>query len=386
MKAAAAILWPRRSCASIESRTTLLAQPDDLLLPVHAATDHRPRHDLLRQAIVARLMGSPFVARVLEAAFRQLDAAPRLAAKIDGWTADPAASAMALRLNSALHALARQGHRPDLTRLYRDGEGDFDHVLRGVLTLDEPFIIAWMQHPTQTNEVGRAALFMAALMQLDGGSALPVELLELGASAGLNLNLARYHHVLADIDCGETGAAVRIEPLWSGPRPAVHPLHIATARGVDLNPVDLADPAARARLLAYVWPGEVQRMRQLAAAIAIARLHPPQVEQGRAGDWLAAQLDRPQASGTRRVVLHSMVMQYLALDERRAIHMQLSRAGASATPERPLALIALEWRADRTEVTLAVTHWWGGRAEHGDGVPRVVATCHPYGQWIDWRG
>ncbi|MFX8801622.1 DUF2332 family protein, partial [Acinetobacter baumannii] len=80
--------------------------------------------------------------------------------------------------------------------------------------------------------VGRAALFMAALMQLDGGSALPVELLELGASAGLNLNLARYHHVLADIDCGATGAAVRIEPLWSGPRPAVHPLHIATARGV----------------------------------------------------------------------------------------------------------------------------------------------------------
>lgn len=340
------------------------------------------RETLLRQARVARKLGSGFVAHVLEAAHRQLGAAPRLAALIDGWPGDPAAGAMAMRLNSAFHALARKGYDPVLATLYREQRGDFDGALAQAMAGAEPFILEWMAHPTQTNEVGRAASFMAALMHIDGGTGIPNELLELGASAGLNLNLARYGYVLGGQACGNRRAKVAITPRWSGFVPRIVPVEVVAARGVDLNPVDLSSADERERMMAYVWPGEARRARRLANAIALARAHPPHVEQGSAGDWLDAQLQMPQQPGVRRVVMHSMVMQYLSDRERRAVMSRLAWAGARATRACPLAWIALEWKADRSEVLLQITDWRG----EGEGTTQTIAACHPYGKWIEWRG
>lgn len=294
-----------------------------------------------------------------------------------------------MRLNSAFHAIARKGENAALTALYRDGHGDLDAVITHTMTASETFILEWISHPTQTNEVGRAASFMAALMHLDDGSGMPNELLELGASAGLNLNLARYGYVLGEQACGCADARIAIQPRWSGAAPRICTVDIAAARGVDLNPIDLTCPDAGERLMAYVWPGQPFRSQQLARAIALARRHPPQVEQGRAGDWLDTQLRIPQRPGVRRVVMHSMVMQYLGTSERRAVMTQLAWAGARATPTCPLAWIALEWNADRSAVLLQMTEW-SGAAEakngRGNGTTRNIAACHPYGEWIEWRG
>jgi hypothetical protein len=54
-------------------------------------------------------------------------------------------------------------------------------------------------------------------------------------------------------------------------------------------------------------------------------------------------------------------------------------AGARATEARPLAWLSLEWTPGRERVELALTCW-------PDGVRRVLATCHPYGEWFDWHG
>ena len=66
------------------------------------------------------------------------------------------------------------------------------------------------------------------------------------------------------------------------------------------------------------------------------------------------------------------------LSSREAI-AAVEAAGARATPDRPLAWVALE--ANRTVHLheLVVRHW------PGDGEPVMLARAHPHGASVDWR-
>jgi hypothetical protein len=292
---------------------------------------------------------------------------------------------MALRLNSGLHALARAaertGRHASLGALYRDLDGDFDLALAQALAHGEAFLLGWMGQPTQTNEVGRSAAFMGALMELQALAPLPVELLEIGSSAGLNLNLHHYSYRLGGQRYGAALGRVRIAPVWQGRSPPCHALTVTGARGVDLHPLDVANVPERERLMAYVWPGDRRRARRLQAAIAVAQDYPPRIEHGQAGAWLAARLQAPQAAGTWRVLMHSMVMQYIAPAEQQAIKERLRAAGQAASADAPLAVIGYEWREDRSAVELTLTDWRGGEPQS-----RLLAICHPYGHKVEWLG
>ena len=54
---------------------------------------------------------------------------------------------------------------------------------------------------------------------------------------GLNLNLARYAYRLGSLRAGAVLSPVEIAPQWHGPEPAPASVEIASARGVDLNPL-----------------------------------------------------------------------------------------------------------------------------------------------------
>lgn len=336
-----------------------------------------PPGELARQATIARALGSRFVAAVLAAGDRQLCRAPRTATLIATWPGDPAEAALAMRFNAALHALARRGASPALVDLYRRRRGDFDAVLGATLAAEDDFICSWMRHPTQTNEVGRAAAIVAALMVLHRDTGLPVELLELGSSAGLNLNLAHYSYDLGGVQAGTAGARVHLAPVWRGRSPPARPIELVAARGVDIAPLDAADAATRERLIAHVFADQPNRVVRLIEALRLARLHPPVVDRADAATWLVAQLAIPQPHGRCRTVVHSMVLQYLTPQDRRTIHAAMAAAGEVATSARPLARIQFEWTAARDEVQLLLTEW-------PTGVRRHLATCHPYGASLDW--
>ena len=119
---------------------------------------------LADHARVVRDLGSTFVAAILEAGERQLYRAPQTARLIADWPGDAAADALAMRFNGALHALARRGDRPALTGLYARQDGDFDGVIGDAIADADGFVAEWMREPPQTNEVGRTAAIMAALM------------------------------------------------------------------------------------------------------------------------------------------------------------------------------------------------------------------------------
>jgi len=337
------------------------------------------RHAFVRQAENCRSAGSSFVAAVLEAVDRQLSFAPLSSEMVQGWTGDPAAAAIALRVNGALHALARRGSPKYLADLYSGEHDDFDGAIAEALSQEDQFIADWIRYPTQTNEVARGAAIMSALMAVAAERPMPFQLLELGSSCGLNLNLARYSYKLGAVSAGDPSSPVRIEPQWRGADPPVAPVSIASAHGVDLNPLSALDPAHRERLLSFTWADQPSRSRRLEAALAVAIAHPPKVHRGDAKLWLTQRLAERQPEGVCRAVVHTMFLQYLSDRDRQEVAAMMAAAGAGATEDRPLIEIGLEWTADRREVQLRFTRW-------PDGESAVLATCHPYGDWVSWRG
>jgi hypothetical protein len=78
-----------------------------------------------------------------------------------------------------------------------------------------------------------------------------------------------------------------------------------------------------------------------------------------------------------------MVLQYASPSERTAIDAAFALAGGQASPDRPLARVSIEWRADRKAVELRIAEW---NTLKGSGASRLAAICHPYGEWIEWLG
>lgn len=336
------------------------------------------RAELSRQAAVCRDLGSDFVANVLEAAQRQLHHAPMTEVVIASWPGDRAAAALAMRLNGALHAIARRRSVADLTALFAGQHHNFDRAIAAALASCDAFILEWLRDPTQTNEVGRSAALMAALMVAADRFAMPFELYELGTSCGLNLNLGRYNFDLGGVAAGDAQSILHIAPDWRGSAPKAAQVTIATASGADLHPLDARSASSCERLLAFIWADQHNRTRRLERALEIARAYPPRIDKAEAIGWIARKLAARQTPGVCRVVFHSMFRQYLPTAARTELADLVSAAGARATPQEPLACISLEWTPERTEVQLALTCW-------PDGQSQVLATCHPYGDWIDWR-
>ena len=336
-------------------------------------------HAFARQAQNCRSAGSTFVASVLEAVDRQLSHGPLSSGIVRGWMGDPAAAAVALRVNGALHALARRGEPRYLAELYSGEHDDFDGAVATALSQEDQFIADWIRSPTQTNEVARGAGIMSALMAVASERPMPFQLLELGASCGLNLNLGRYAYQLGTVAGGDQSSPVRIAPQWRGADPPAVPVAISSARGVDLNPLSAANPAHRERLLSFTWVDQPERSRRLQAALLTAVVHPPLVDQSDAKLWLDERLAEPQPEGVCRAIVHTMFLQYLDAQARRELADTIAAAGAQSTAQRPLVEIGLEWTLDRREVQLRVTRW-------PDGESAVLATCHPYGDWVAWRG
>lgn len=353
-----------------------------LPLPANGPDEPAPgaARELIRQARFARDAGSPFVASILEAGYRHLHLAPLTSAMFADWLGDPADAALAMRFNAAIHRLARRGDLAELTRLYAGIHDDADKAVAEAMERCDAAIADAMRHPTQTNEVARSAALLAALMVLTHRHDMPFELLELGASCGLNLNFPHYAYDLGGLRWpGHSASRVWIAPDWYGPPPPDSEPRLVSATGVDLNPLDPTDPESAEALMSFIWARQPKRSARLAAALAVARQFPPHVIRAEAVSWLKDRLAQPQAAGTCRVVFHSMFRQYLSEERRAALRLIIETAGLRATTDRPLATISYEWCDARSEVRLLLTTWPNGRTEH-------LADVEPYGRWLAWLG
>lgn len=345
-----------------------------------SATEAQVRAAFARQAEWAVKLDSPFMAMLCRLLGERLDLSTEAGRRVLGWpgNSDPFSDALPLRLTGGLHALVRRGDAPGLAACYPPnalpGEEDLWAALRPVL--EEPHLLHWLEGAPQTNEVGRSAVLMSGLLVVADLFGQPVELLELGASAGLNLLLDRYGYDLGGVRAGDPEAELQLRPEWKGAPPPGAPVEVAGRRGVDLHPLDARRDGDR--LLAYVWPDQAKRLAQLEAALAIAAGSPPEVEPGDAADWVEARLAEPQEAGVTRVVLHSIAFQYFPDGTKARIAAAMEGAGAAATFAAPLAWLRYEHDGGEA-ISLRLRTWPGGEE-------RLLANCHPHGSRVEWLG
>ncbi len=139
-----------------------------------------------------------------------------------------------------------------------------------------------MTRTVQTNEPGRAAVLYGVLLWLTERHPLPVRLLEIGASGGLNLLADRFAYRVDGALLGDVASPLIFDEPWEG-RPVPDPsataraLRIARRAGCDLRPLDFASAEDRLTLRSYVWPDELDRLGRADAALEVAARHAPPV-------------------------------------------------------------------------------------------------------------
>ncbi len=340
------------------------------------------RDAFANQIDYCRANGAPLTARIVEAILRNFDAPGAFAAKLRGWPGKPMADALPLRAAGALHALYLSGGEPALAALYAGEAGamaEAEALVGAALARHDAALLPWLDGPPQTNEAGRSAGYAAAFSWL-AAQGLPArfECIEIGSSAGINLMMDRYAYELGGVAVGAVQPAMTIAPEWRGPPPPVADWAIVSLRGCDVAPLDLTDPAQLLRLKAYAWPEHRVRFERLEQAAKAARERAPDLVQADAAGFVTAALAAPQAAGTVRVLMHSIVWQYLGAERQAAIEAAMEAAGARATADRPLAWIALETNRTAFRHELTVRCW------PGDGAVRMLGHAHPHGAWVEW--
>lgn len=335
------------------------------------------------QADFCRASASPILAGVCDALAECLDHTSLTGRRALGWTGDPIVDGLPLRVAAPFHALVRGGRGGALEAVYRGDTRDpaaIAAALRSAIHAHDAEIAAWLHGPPQTNEPARSGVLMTGLLTLAARFAplTRFELLEIGSSAGLNLMIDRYSFDLGGVRVGPADAPLHIRPDWRGPPPPTADVRIESVRGVDIAPIDLGDARNAERLMAYIWIDQQDRLERTARAIRLAQAAPPHLDRGDAADWIEARLAEPQADGVIRVLMHSIVWQYLPSATQARIEAAMAAAGARADAARPLGWVAYEGERGLAHHGVTVRSW------PGDGAPTRLASAHPHGGWIEW--
>ncbi|NEX45164.1 DUF2332 domain-containing protein [Pseudotabrizicola algicola] len=339
---------------------------------------------LEEQARACEALGSPFTARLLRGLGRVWPQDTALARKVAVWQGDlgPRGASVPLRISGGLHALVRAGQAGELAACYppaRCEDAALVQALGGVLRQADSFLCAWCETAPQTNEVGRSAVLLAGAAEVVARYGMPLVLSELGASAGLNLWFDRYALETPDAVLGAADSALRLRPEWRGAQPPRVPLQVAARRGVDLFPLDPRRDGAR--LLAFVWADQTERLARLQTALGLAAgdaVEGGAVDRGDAADWLEARL-RLRHPGQVHLVYHTIAHQYFPKEVQARIAAAMAQAGSAATEEAPLCWLGMEADAGGEGAAVTLRLWPGD-------VQVTLGRAGFHGQWVAWRG
>ncbi len=337
------------------------------------------------QARACADLGSPMYADVLTRVADDIDRHGVCVHVLAGHQDDPGPSALALRLLGSVHRLVLGGAAPELAPYYPSAGGAWESdagwvAFQQVLREHADAVRSRLGQAPQTNEVGRAAALMGGLQHVVADARLPVRLVEIGASGGLNLRADRFCYL---DDHGRThgrrDSPVRLAGAWAGrPVPADVP-EVVERLGADTSPVDVHTEDGRLTLMSYVWPDQRDRWTRLLAAFVVADETPARV---RRQDARALVEDLRLADGTVTVLWHSVMWQYLDPPDQQAVAARIEELGAQADRRRAFAHLLLEpgRRTPESEREfLVVLRAWPG------GTRRILGAAAPHGLPTVWE-
>ena len=336
---------------------------------------------ILRQAEHCEQNGALVTGRVVRAQLALLAGGSKCGERLRTWPGKPLEDALPLRLAGGFHHLVLTGTDDRLLPVYAGkitDQAEVDAIVTAIAADHDAALLPWFESPPQTNEAGRSASFMAGLKWLSGKLGSRFEMNELGASAGINTMMERYHYDLGGVMAGAADSPMQIKPEWRGPPPPDNPVEITAITGCDQAPADLSDPASALRVKSYVWPENADRIARMDAAIKLACEHTPDVAKADAADWVEQRLSAPQEAGVTRVFHHSIVWQYIPEDRRKRIKAALYAAGENAMAEKPLAWMSLETNRKTFRHELKIRYWPGPEETV------LLGQAQAHGAWVEW--
>jgi hypothetical protein len=328
----------------------------------------RQEQIFLRQAQESAAYGSPLYAHLC----RQLAREP-LVAKL----APDLRWNLPLRLLAAVNEFVLAGVAPELARAYA-GTGDAWPAFRRALVVERARILRFLrEQPMQTNEVQRCYGLAPAFLLLARESGLPLDLVELGPSAGLNLLWDRYAYRYGGARWGPPDAPLELIGELRGELPEglllVKP-RVGQRLGIELHPLDLEWPEQRRLLESFVWPDQSQRLERLRRGLEVLQARPPSIL---AGDYLEllGPLLAERSPRALTVVFQTASIFQLPREQRARLEDVLDRAGEDG---RELAFLS----AEQTEARefcwqLELRRWPAGKR-------RLLAYMDFHGRWLEW--
>ncbi len=243
---------------------------------------------------------------------------------------------------------------------------------------------------TQTNEIGRCAVLHPALAWALNGEETPVILMDLGASAGLNLLVDYWCYEYSDgATRGDPNGAIRIPCELRGTNPLPNQFRrpaVAGRIGIDLNPVDTANPDHTRWLQACVFADRRDRFDRLTQALELARQVSIDLRRGDIVDLVPEVLATLPENATV-CVTSTWTLAYLDPSRRRDLYRSLAEYGQAnrfhlIIGEPSSVIEQFEEPADLPSEATVWTHmsYTTGGTNHS-----LIGYSHPHGTWLDWR-
>lgn len=273
----------------------------------------------------------------------------------------------------AVQYMLMDGEDDDLAAHYRSimddpapPEGVGPKFRSFVLAHEEEIVEMGNTRYTQTNECRRC---VALLPMVTMAEFRAFHLIDVGASAGLNLGLDRYGYRYGDEEW-HPDAEPLLEAESRGVSPQLVEIEVLSRTGLDVNPLDPADESSRRWLDALIWPEHVERRARLRSALAMVASLDIDMIAGDALDTLPMALDMLPA-GESAVVMNSFTLNQLDAAQRDDLDSIVSDARVA----RPVHRVSME-------VLDKADDWARLVVDDGNGAS-TVGQAHPHGEWIE---
>jgi len=333
-----------------------------------------------QQADWCERLGSPLYAHLLSRCAGAYEGPGALRELLQPHENDDAATILPLRFMGAIHRLVLEERAPELAKFYPSVGGIVEltrawEAFRETVRLHKDAISLLIERPVQTNEVGRSGSLLAGFGLIAKRTGLPLRLLEIGTSAGLNLLWDQYRYEWSGGSWGNPLSPVRLENVFiDGVLSLPATIPVIDRAGCDPSPVDITSASGCLTLHSYIWADQVDRVRRLSAAIKVARAVPCVIEKMHGAEWLEGCLRNP-CGGAATVIFQSAVWQYIVESEKQRIITIIEEAGKRASEMSPLAWLRMEGDNKVFEIRLRI---YPGFKE------QIIGTSGPHAPSVRW--
>ena len=244
---------------------------------------------------------------------------------------------------AALHDLALAGRAPALAAAYADLDEDAaaGAAIDVLLRMTDSVVAVAAGRRTRTDETGRYAVLFPAIAEAAHRLGAPVVgLIDVGCSAGFNLNVDRVGITYSNGQVlGDLTSPVQVSSSLAGDRrlPTREIPEVAARIGVDRDPLDITDAAVARWMRACVWPDQPERRARLEAEMTLTATAPPLLLEGDVVEVLPDAFARVPAAALPVVTTTWALSRFAPATRERFLH-----ALEEAAADRPLAWVSAE--------------------------------------------